>query len=45
MSDLQYENLIQEWVQDSKNSDKFKNLVPLYFNIIKRGDSSERFLA
>ncbi|CAD8176415.1 unnamed protein product [Paramecium octaurelia] len=36
--------LVYAWVLDIKNNKKFKNLLPFYLNIIKRGESPTIFL-
>ncbi|CAD8074924.1 unnamed protein product [Paramecium primaurelia] len=36
--------LIQNWIQNIKDNNKFKDLLPFYFNIIKRGEPSKTFL-
>ncbi|CAD8070845.1 unnamed protein product [Paramecium primaurelia] len=41
----QQQNLVKEWIQDVKDSNNFKKLIPFFFNIIKRGESSKTFLS
>ncbi|CAK58173.1 unnamed protein product (macronuclear) [Paramecium tetraurelia] len=36
--------IINDWLSDRKDHKKFKNLIPFYFNIIKRGEPSQHLL-
>ncbi|CAD8195879.1 unnamed protein product [Paramecium octaurelia] len=38
------EQIVQEWLNDRKDNKKFRNLIPYYFNIIKRGEPSQHLL-
>ncbi|CAD8108663.1 unnamed protein product [Paramecium sonneborni] len=37
--------LVQNWINDVKDSKTFRQLIPFFFNIIKRGESSTQFLS
>lgn len=38
---------IQNWINDDnlQNFEKYKKLIPIYFNILKRGESWKNFLS
>ncbi|CAD8160471.1 unnamed protein product [Paramecium pentaurelia] len=37
--------IVQDWLDDIKDKSKFKKLIPFFFNIIKRGESSTKLLS
>ncbi|CAK81486.1 unnamed protein product (macronuclear) [Paramecium tetraurelia] len=37
--------LVNNWIKDAKDSINLKKLIPFFFNIIKRGESSKNFLS
>ncbi|CAD8096639.1 unnamed protein product [Paramecium primaurelia] len=44
-SQMDIELTVQEWLKNRGDKTNFKKLLPYYFNIIKRGESPEDFLA
>ncbi|CAD8105644.1 unnamed protein product [Paramecium sonneborni] len=44
ISEQEKEKNIQEWLENKSDEKTFKNLLPYYFNIIKRGESAEHLL-
>ncbi|CAD8170652.1 unnamed protein product [Paramecium pentaurelia] len=38
------QELVKKWIKEVKDSQNFKELIPFFFNIIKRGESSKIFL-
>ncbi|CAK76955.1 unnamed protein product (macronuclear) [Paramecium tetraurelia] len=40
----QQEELVKNWIQKVKDPEAFKQLIPFFFNIIKRGEPSSEFL-
>ncbi|CAK77667.1 unnamed protein product (macronuclear) [Paramecium tetraurelia] len=44
-SQEQEKMIVQDWLDDIKDISKFKKLIPFFFNIIKRGESSKKLLS
>ncbi|CAD8068942.1 unnamed protein product [Paramecium primaurelia] len=40
----QQEELVKNWIKNVKDPDAFKQLIPFFFNIFKRGEPSTEFL-
>ncbi|CAD8174714.1 unnamed protein product [Paramecium octaurelia] len=45
LSKEEQQNLVNNWIKEAKDSNNFKKLIPFFFNIIKRGESSKTFLS
>ncbi|CAD8174795.1 unnamed protein product [Paramecium octaurelia] len=45
LSKAEQQDLVKNWINDVKDSSNFKKLIPFFFNIIKRGESSKTFLS
>ncbi|CAD8118557.1 unnamed protein product [Paramecium primaurelia] len=41
----QQKKLVRDWMDNIKDTQKFKSLIPFFFNIIKRGESSIQLLS
>ncbi|CAD8119813.1 unnamed protein product [Paramecium sonneborni] len=44
MTNYEQVELIKSWVQSMNDQQKFKQLIPFFFNIIKRGENPKKFI-
>ncbi|CAD8102332.1 unnamed protein product [Paramecium sonneborni] len=44
LNEKEQKDLIVKWIKNIKNQNAFEQLIPFFFNIIKRGESSTSFL-